>query len=80
MRPPTSAGFSTISDLLWYFLHPHTVQFRDLIYLDFFPSYYLETVAFGDPLQVTIGPVEIERGLLLKVIQRRVRQHVTILR
>lgn len=76
MRDLNSPGYSTMSDLLWYFACPWTAVFDTLTYADFFRLYYLETLDVDDPLQhdqIPIGPVNTERGLRQKVIRRRVR-------
>ena len=74
MRDLNSPGYSTMSDLLWYFACPWTAVFDTLTYANFFRLYYLETLDVDDPLQhdqIPIGPVNTERGLRQKVIRRR---------
>ena len=43
IRDPNSPGYSTMSDLLWYFARPWTAVFEALTYAEFFRLYYLET-------------------------------------
>ncbi|KAF7174438.1 hypothetical protein CNMCM6106_008742 [Aspergillus hiratsukae] len=70
MRRPTAPGFSTMSDLLWYFQRPPTEPFQQLTYMEFFSCYYFETLPLDDPLdrgQVLITEVETNQGLRQKV-------------
>ncbi|EAW24643.1 uncharacterized protein NFIA_101270 [Aspergillus fischeri NRRL 181] len=74
MRRPTAPGFSTMSDLLWYFQRPPTELFQQLTYMEFFSRYYFETLPLDDPLdrgQVLITEVETNQGLRQKVVRRR---------
>ena len=49
MRRPGTAGYSDMSNLLWYFQRPSTLEFLSMKYMEFFSQYYLITMDYWDP-------------------------------